>query len=73
MKKSRKIALCYFVTALLVLLIFYGGAYAEEARLGACELALYRCMNDPMNYASSENAFHCLLGYVFCKKYIDPL
>jgi len=40
---------------------------------GVCERALSDCFNDIMIQATGPfGAVTCIIGYIFCKKYIDP-
>ena len=40
---------------------------------GICERALSDCFDDIMIQATGPfGAVTCIIGYVFCKKYIDP-
>ena len=66
-KKIRKA-----IFALVLLAVLFNIVVAE-ADLGPCENAFFLCMQDPSWAGASEGVFHCLLGYLFCKKYIDPV
>jgi hypothetical protein len=38
-----------------------------------CERAFSDCLNDPMIASwAAYGTLYCLVGYAFCKKYIDP-
>ena len=58
-----------------IFLALAGGLFAFESAGddGVCERALYDCLNDIMSQATGfiGTAF-CIVGYTFCKKYIDP-
>lgn len=73
MKKSKKIIVTITLSLLLLIMVINEDAYAEDSELGSCELALYRCLYDPLNFGTSDGVFHCLLGYLFCKKYIERI
>lgn len=73
MKSSKKTVVTIALSLLLLIMVINEGAYAEDSDLGSCELALYRCLYDPLNLGTSDGAFHCLLGYLFCKKYLDRI
>ena len=73
MKKTKRAFLCVVLSFLLFIMVIDICAFAEELELGPCEIALYRCMYDPLNFGTAEGALHCLLGYIFCKKYIDSI
>ena len=62
--------------AVLVLAAVLLGPCAAGLGAGVCEEAFVRCIYDPdvnqlMNFMGS-GALYCGLGYVFCKKYIEP-
>ena len=71
MKNSRKASGWMILSVLFLTLVINIGAIAEAPEPGPCEIALYRCLNDPLYFGTSDGVFHCLLGYLFCKKYID--
>jgi hypothetical protein len=60
------------------LLIFLMSAAAmpgleDDDSTGVCERALNDCINDVVTQASGPfGAVICIVGYAFCKKYIDP-
>ena len=61
----------YIALLLAMLVVFLNTGFAAEGG-GGCELALYRCMTDPMNLMmSTEGLVYCSIGYIFCKKYIE--
>ncbi len=65
-KNLKKIVFC------LVILTVMMNLYSGEKELGPCEIAFFRCFNDSLwRGATPEGLFHCLLGYGFCKKYIE--
>ncbi len=67
-KNTKRIVFCLLI--LTVMMNLYGG----EAELGPCEMAFFRCFNDPLwRGGTTEGLFHCLLGYAFCKKYIESV
>ena len=66
-KKNRRVIYGF----LLLSVLFNIGAAGAD--LGPCENAFFLCMQDPLWAGASEAVFHCLLGYLFCKKYIDPV
>jgi hypothetical protein len=50
--------------------LFALGAVGDE---GVCERALYDCVNDLITQATGFiGATFCIVGYTFCKRYIDP-
>ena len=64
------------VVFLLVFLSFAAalpGFWIDDSSGGVCERALSDCFNDVMTQATAPfGAVTCLIGYAFCKKYIDP-
>lgn len=49
------------------------GFEADDSSGGVCERALSDCFNDIMTQATGPfGAVACIIGYAFCKKYIDP-
>ncbi|MBU4203264.1 MAG: hypothetical protein KKD59_04870 [Acidobacteria bacterium] len=70
MKKNRKRQKGnrLLVVTVLTALILITGAVGVQA--GRCELALDRCMHDPLLMNMIGSLF-CLNGYVFCKTYIE--
>ncbi len=59
---------------LAILVTFAAGfpAIEAEAEGGVCEKALSDCLNDPMTQATAPlGPISCIVGYAFCKKYID--
>jgi hypothetical protein len=40
---------------------------------GKCEDAFFSCINDPINMILMTGKTNCAAGYLFCKKYIEPL
>ena len=71
-KMSRK-NLKRIVFCLLILTVMMNLSGAEK-ELGPCEMAFFRCFNDSRwKGATTEGLFHCLLGYAFCKKYIESV
>lgn len=73
MKRSKKFFIAKFLSAVLLVSVFSAGVLAEEPEPGLCEVALYRCLLDQQYLGTAEGAVHCLLGYIFCKKYVDKL
>ena len=73
MKKTNKTMLNVVLIFLLIFMVIDICAFAEEPEPGPCEIALYRCLFDPLNFGTAEGALHCLAGYIFCKKYIDSI
>ena len=70
MKNLRK-AMVGTALLLVILAVLPNTGFAAESK-GGCELALYRCMTDPMNtMQSTEGLVYCSIGYIFCKKYIE--
>jgi hypothetical protein len=68
-KKNTKVLV--FCLLILTLMVNYSGA---ETGPGPCEFAFFRCFSDPQWVgATTEGLFHCVLGYAFCKKYIDSV
>jgi hypothetical protein len=62
--------------ALLVVLALGTGTFilAEEEAASVCEKAVFSCLTDPYIRAGGwQLFFYCLEGYVFCKKYVEPL
>lgn len=62
----------FFLLFLTVFLIFNGFAQEEKS----CEKALENCVDDAENLLPNLTLFtnfvgYCVVGYVFCKKYID--
>jgi len=67
-KNTKRIVFC------LVILTLMMNLYGSEVEPGPCEIAFFRCFHDPIwKGANIEGFFHCLLGYAFCKKYIDSV
>jgi len=67
-KNAKRIVFC------LVILTVMMNLYSGEKELGPCEIAFFRCFNDSRwKVATTEGLFHCLLGYGFCKKYIESV
>lgn len=71
MKKIRR-HVKGFVFGFIVLMFLTNFSIAG-IKPGPCEIALLRCIQDPFWMGLSEGVFHCALGYIFCKKYIDSL
>jgi len=66
--KISKIKIKLFVWVLLLVAIVVG-AGGEDVDTGPCEVAFFRCLQDPLWYGTStEGLIHCALGYAFCKK-----
>jgi hypothetical protein len=62
------------LSAVLLLAIVALGLWVPAARAGICESALIECMNDEWNVTFGPfEGVYCILGYVFCKKYIEPI
>lgn len=61
---------------ILILLLLSGlalGLRAEDIPSNICERAFFDCLNDPMISSwAAYGTLYCLVGYGFCKKYIDP-
>ena len=58
-----------------IFLMLAGGlvAFGAAGDEGVCERALYDCVNDLMTQATGYiGAAFCIIGYTFCKRYIDP-
>jgi hypothetical protein len=67
-QKNRTIA-----AALLFCLVFGMGIGAGNLQSGVCEDAVKECFNDWYNQAWGYfGTVYCVMGYAFCKKYIDP-
>lgn len=67
-KNLKRIVFC------LVILTVMMNLYGAEKELGPCEMALFLCFTDSLwKGATTEGLFHCLLGYGFCKKYIESV
>lgn len=67
-KNTKRFVFCLLI---LTMMVNYSGA---EMDLGPCELAFFRCFQDPLwRGGTTEGLFHCALGYAFCKKYIDSV
>jgi len=67
-KNTKRIVFC------LVILTVMMNLYGAETEPGPCEMAFFHCFKDALRGgATSEGLFHCLLGYAFCKKYIDSV
>jgi len=64
------------VVFLLVFLSFavgLPGFGTDDPSGGVCERALSDCFDDIMTQATGPfGAVICIVGYTFCKKYIDP-
>jgi len=64
-------------TAVIILLLIFlpglvPGLWAEDESSNVCERAFNDCINDPMISSwSAYGTLYCLVGYGFCKKYID--
>ena len=66
-QKNRTIA-----AALLVCLVLVMGIGAGYLQSGVCEDAIKECFDDWYNQAWGYfGTVYCLMGYAFCKKYID--
>ncbi|MFW6137382.1 MAG: hypothetical protein ACOC5U_04810 [Candidatus Aminicenantaceae bacterium] len=48
-------------------------AFSPALEAGKCEDAFLKCINDPVNTMVPNGQLTCGLGYLFCKKYIEPL
>ena len=48
-------------------MVVFFSVYVEAA---ACEDALMRCMNDPINNITFGGGIYCAIGYLFCMKYL---
>jgi len=61
---------------ILIFLLLSGlafGFWAEDDSSKVCERAFSDCLNDLGNASwAAYGTLYCLVGYGFCKKYIDP-
>jgi hypothetical protein len=72
MEKRRK-KRGMIAAALLICLVLGQGLEAGCLQSGVCEDALKECLDDWYNQAWGYiGTVYCLMGYAFCKKYIDP-
>jgi hypothetical protein len=70
-KKRKKRGM--ITAALLICLVLGLGLEASDLQSGVCEDALKECLDDWYNQAWGYiGTVYCLMGYAFCKKYIDP-
>jgi len=61
-----------FLAILLAVSAALPGVGADD-QSGVCERALSDCLNDPASQATAPfGTVVCIVGYAFCKKYIDP-
>jgi len=69
-KRQKKRILTAALVASLILGIGLEAGYLQS---GVCEDAVKECFNDWYNQAWGYiGTVYCAMGYVFCKKYIDP-
>ncbi len=63
------------VVVILILLLLSGlvlGLRAEDGSSNVCERAFSDCIDDPMISSwAVYGTLYCLVGFGFCKKYID--
>ena len=60
--------------ALLLMVLSVSPARAAEGGFtpGGCEYAVARCLSDALILSyQSEYVTNCLIGYAFCKKYVE--
>ena len=70
-KKRQKKGI--LAAALLILLVLGIGLEAGYLQSGVCEDAIKECFDDWYNRAWGYiGTVYCLVGYAFCKKYIEP-
>lgn len=67
-KYTTSLVLCFLILMMSV------NVSGFEIEPGPCEMAFFRCFEDPLwRGAPIAGLFHCILGYAFCKKYIDSV
>lgn len=42
-----------------------------DLNAGACEKALFKCLEDPLVNMTLGGSIFCATGYLFCKKYVE--
>ena len=74
MRRQRKIKLQTFLVQILMTLstfIFAGAVHARE-EVGGCELAMGLCVHYTLLWGySNDTMVNCMIGYAFCKKYVE--
>ncbi len=69
--KDKRSILFLLVLMTLSLVMIPPAAHAKE-EVGECELALGRCVQYVMFLGyNSDTMINCLIGYAFCKKYVE--
>ena len=69
MRKKSKLKKKTALAMVFVALFFC--AAMMDLRAGACEDALFRCLDDPFWQATLSGPIYCAAGYLFCKKYVE--
>jgi hypothetical protein len=59
-------------TAIALAVIIGMCALAPVMYAGPCEDAFRNCVNDPVMMILLTGKTQCGLGYLFCKKYVEP-
>jgi len=65
---------CKSLKKLLILVVLFAVVFCLNAAVveaGDCEEAFMRCVEDPFVSAFLGGGMFCIIGYVFCKKYIE--
>jgi hypothetical protein len=59
------------IAVFMAVVFFLAGAYPALLKAGNCEIAFYRCINDPLWVGNFLGQVYCGTGYLFCKKYVE--
>jgi hypothetical protein len=69
MKKKSKCMKGITIGMVFIVLFFCSGMI--DLHSGECENAFLRCSSDPYWQAVAFGVVYCMIGYVFCLKYIE--
>lgn len=59
------------LTVGMIFLVLFFGTGMAVLQCGNCEDAFLRCASDPYWQAVTFGVTYCIIGYVFCLKYIE--
>jgi len=67
-KKCKNLNKLLILAVLFAVILSLNASFVEA---GGCENAFMRCVDDPISHISMVGGVVCIIGYVFCKKYIE--
>ncbi len=65
---------CKNLNKLLILVVLFAVIFSLNVSFveaADCEDAFIRCVDDPLSHIYMGGEIICIVGYVFCKKYIE--